>query len=139
MQAVASMSPGLTRDGGGDIGCVHISGHLCPSAPSGCLTGALQVSSAATDMFKDESNISRDDHMDRWTWMMARMYAPALGALALGLLLMLPLGTIREPFLLRSDNGLVFTSGDYTRLVRSYGLKQEFIGIASKAKPMPYG
>ena len=90
-------------------------------------------------MFKDESNISRDDHMDRWTWMMARMYAPALGALALGLLLMLPLGTIREPFLLRSDNGLVFTSGDYTRLVRSYGLKQEFIGIASKAKPMPYG
>ncbi|MDV3470263.1 integrase core domain-containing protein [Stenotrophomonas sp. C3(2023)] len=30
-------------------------------------------------------------------------------------------------FLLRSDNGLVFTSRDYTRLVRSYGLKQEFI------------
>nr|WP_269450883.1 integrase core domain-containing protein [Stenotrophomonas sp. MMGLT7] len=32
-----------------------------------------------------------------------------------------------EPFLLRSDNGLVFTSRDYTRLVRSYGLKQESI------------
>jgi putative transposase len=36
-------------------------------------------------------------------------------------------GTGDEPFLLRSDNGLVFTSRHYTRLVRSYGLKQEFI------------
>ncbi len=34
--------------------------------------------------------------MDRWTWMMVRMYAPALGALAAGLLLMLPLGMLRE-------------------------------------------
>jgi putative transposase len=32
-----------------------------------------------------------------------------------------------EPFLLRSDNGLVFTSRSYTALVRSYGLRQEFI------------
>ncbi|XUP28168.1 integrase core domain-containing protein [Xanthomonas axonopodis pv. vasculorum] len=37
------------------------------------------------------------------------------------------LGRVQEPFLLRSDNGLVFTSGDYTRLVRRYGLTQEFI------------
>lgn len=37
------------------------------------------------------------------------------------------LGRVPEPFLLRSDNGLVFTSRHYTRLVRSYGLKQEFI------------
>lgn len=37
------------------------------------------------------------------------------------------LGRVREPFLLRSDNGLVFTSRDYTRLLRSHGLKQEFI------------
>ena len=37
------------------------------------------------------------------------------------------LGRVQNPFLLRSDNGLVFTSRDYTRLVRSYGLKQEFI------------
>ncbi len=37
------------------------------------------------------------------------------------------LGTVDEPFLLRSDNGLVFTSRAYTKLVRSYGLKQEFI------------
>jgi len=36
-------------------------------------------------------------------------------------------GQAQEHFLLRSDNGLVFTSRDYTRLVRSYGLKQEFI------------
>lgn len=37
------------------------------------------------------------------------------------------LGRVPEPFLLRSDNGLVFTSRCYTSLVRSYGLKQEFI------------
>ena len=37
------------------------------------------------------------------------------------------LGRVQEPFLLRSDNGLVFTSRSYTALVRSYGLKQEFI------------
>jgi len=33
------------------------------------------------------------------------------------------LGRVPTPFLLRSDNGLVFTSRAYTRLVRSYGLK----------------
>lgn len=37
------------------------------------------------------------------------------------------LGRVQSPFLLRSDNGLVFTSRSYTALVRSYGLKQEFI------------
>jgi len=37
------------------------------------------------------------------------------------------LARVPEPFLLRSDNGLVFTSRHYTRLVRSYGLQQEFI------------
>lgn len=37
------------------------------------------------------------------------------------------LGRVLVPFLLRSDNGLVFTSRDYTALVRSYGLRQEFI------------
>ena len=37
------------------------------------------------------------------------------------------LGKVTAPFLLRSDNGLVFTSRHYTALVRSYGLKQEFI------------
>lgn len=36
-------------------------------------------------------------------------------------------GRVPRPFLLRSDNGLVFTSRNYTRLVRSYGLRQEFI------------
>jgi putative transposase len=34
---------------------------------------------------------------------------------------------VAREFLLRSDNGLVFTSRRYTALVRSYGLKQEFI------------
>lgn len=37
------------------------------------------------------------------------------------------LGRVNKPFLLRSDNGLVFTSRHYTRLVRNYGLQQEFI------------
>ena len=37
------------------------------------------------------------------------------------------LGRVPNPFLLRSDNGLVFTSRNYTRLVRGYGLQQEFI------------
>jgi len=51
-------------------------------------------------MFNNALNNHRDGYMDRWTWMMVRMYMPALGALALGLLLMLPLGVLREsPFL----------------------------------------
>lgn len=37
------------------------------------------------------------------------------------------LGRVSTSFLLRSDNGLVFTSRSYTALVRSYGLRQEFI------------
>ncbi len=37
------------------------------------------------------------------------------------------LGRVDRPFLLRSDNGLVFTSMACTRMVRSYGLCQEFI------------
>lgn len=37
------------------------------------------------------------------------------------------LGRVSEPFLLRSDNGVVFTSRSDTALVRSYGLHQEFI------------
>jgi putative transposase len=34
---------------------------------------------------------------------------------------------VDQSFLLRSDNGLVFASRGYTRIVRSYGLRQEFI------------
>lgn len=37
------------------------------------------------------------------------------------------LGRVPTPFLLRSDNVLVFTSRAYTRLVRGYGRKREFI------------
>jgi len=37
------------------------------------------------------------------------------------------LGKVPTPFLLRSNNSLVFTSRDYTALVRSYGLRQDFI------------
>jgi putative transposase len=37
------------------------------------------------------------------------------------------LGKETAPFLLWSDNGLVFTSSSYAKLVRSYGLRQEFI------------
>ncbi len=38
-----------------------------------------------------------------------------------------PLGRVPEEFLLRSDDGLVFTSRKFTARVRSYGLKKEFI------------
>ncbi|HVX56179.1 MAG TPA: integrase core domain-containing protein [Candidatus Saccharimonadales bacterium] len=34
---------------------------------------------------------------------------------------------MQSPFLLRSDNGLVFISRDCIRRVRSYGVRQEFI------------
>ena len=37
------------------------------------------------------------------------------------------LDKVPERFLLRSDNGLVFSSRKYTALVKSYGLQQEFI------------
>jgi len=37
------------------------------------------------------------------------------------------LGRLPSPFLLRSDNGRPFTSRKYTQLVRSGGLRQEFI------------
>ena len=37
------------------------------------------------------------------------------------------LGRVPAPFLLRLDNGLVLTSRDYTRLVKSYSLRQDFI------------
>ena len=37
------------------------------------------------------------------------------------------LGRVTTPFLMRSDNGLVFTSRAYARLVRSYCLRQEFV------------
>ena len=37
------------------------------------------------------------------------------------------LGRVPASFLLRSDNGLVFTNRSYTALVRGYGLRQEFI------------
>lgn len=37
------------------------------------------------------------------------------------------LGRVLAPFLLRSDNGLVLISRNHTALVRSYGLRPEFI------------
>ncbi|MBB2778538.1 UNVERIFIED_ORG: putative transposase [Comamonas terrigena] len=37
------------------------------------------------------------------------------------------LGRVPEPFLLRSDNRLTFTSRIFSALVKSYGLRQEFI------------
>ena len=45
------------------------------------------------------------------------------------------LGRMKEPFLLRSDNGPVFTSRSYTALVKSYGLKQEFITPCRAPQP----
>ena len=52
-------------------------------------------------------------------WHLSRSGKPSTASRALG--------RVPQPFLLRSDNDLVFTSRDYTALVRSYGLRQEFI------------
>ncbi|WP_228028648.1 integrase core domain-containing protein [Donghicola mangrovi] len=38
-----------------------------------------------------------------------------------------PLGRVQKECLLRTDDVLVFTSRHFTALIRSYGLKQEFI------------
>lgn len=43
------------------------------------------------------------------------------------------LGRVSQGFLLRADNGLVF-SRNYMRLVRSYGLRQEFITHTARSK-----
>jgi putative transposase len=63
-------------------------------------------------------------------WQLSRSGKASTAAAALEQALLTRYGTlgrVATPFLLRSDNGLVFTSRIYTRLVRSYGLKQEFI------------
>jgi len=44
------------------------------------------------------------------------------------------LDRVPGPFLLRSDNLLVFTNHSYTALVRSYGLRQELITLNARSK-----
>ena len=63
-------------------------------------------------------------------WHLSRSGKPITAASALEHALINRFGTlgkVPQEFLLKSDNGLVFTSQKYTALVRSYGLKQEFI------------
>jgi len=63
-------------------------------------------------------------------WQLSRSGKASTAAAALEQALVTRYGTLGRvpvPFLLRSDNGLVFTSRPYSRLVRGYGLKQEFI------------
>lgn len=63
-------------------------------------------------------------------WQLSRSGKATTAAAALEQALIARFGSLApvpKPFLLRSDNGLVFTSRAYTRLVRSYGLRQEFI------------
>ncbi|MGH8759166.1 MAG: IS3 family transposase [Burkholderiales bacterium] len=63
-------------------------------------------------------------------WQLSRSGKATTAAAALEQALLARFGTLGRtphPILLRSDNGLVFTSRAYTRLVRSYGLQQEFI------------
>ncbi len=63
-------------------------------------------------------------------WQLSRSGKATTAAAALEQALITRFGSLApvpRPFLLRSDNGLVFTSRAYTRLVRSYGLRQEFI------------
>lgn len=63
-------------------------------------------------------------------WQLSRSGKATTAAAALEQALIARFGSLAPvppPFLLRSDNGLVFTSRAYTRLVRNYGLRQEFI------------
>ena len=63
-------------------------------------------------------------------WHLSRSGRSKTAESALEQALIAPLGTLgRVPaaFLLRSGNGLVCTSRSFTALVRSYGLRQEFI------------
>jgi putative transposase len=63
-------------------------------------------------------------------WHLSRSGKATTAASALEHGLINRFGTLRKvprEFLLRFDNGLVFTSHRYIALVRSYGLKQEFI------------
>jgi putative transposase len=64
------------------------------------------------------------------SWYLSRSAKSATSESALGQALINRYGTlgrVNAPFLLRFDDGLVFTSRSYTRLVKSYGLQQEFI------------
>ncbi|VVE90521.1 integrase [Pandoraea bronchicola] len=45
------------------------------------------------------------------------------------------LGRVPEPFLMRSDDGLVFTRRNCTVLVRSHGLRQELITPHCPSQP----
>ena len=83
-------------------------------------------------------------------WQLSRSGKASTAAAALEQALIARFGTlgrVQAPFLLRSDNGLVFTSRNYTRLVRSYGLQQEFItphcpqqnGMIERVNPYPEG
>ncbi|WP_290690264.1 MULTISPECIES: IS3 family transposase [unclassified Haematobacter] len=63
-------------------------------------------------------------------WHLSRSGKATTAASALEHALITRFGTldrVPQPFLLRSDNGLVFTSRKFTALVRGYGLRQEFI------------
>ncbi len=63
-------------------------------------------------------------------WHLSRSAKATTAELALEQALINRYGTLRRvtpPFLLRSDNGLVFSSRNYTRPVKSCGLQQEFI------------
>lgn len=63
-------------------------------------------------------------------WHLSRSGRPSIAVAALEQILITRCGTlglVGMPLLLRSENGLVLTSGSYTRPVRSYGLKQELI------------
>jgi len=67
---------------------------------------------------------------ERLGWHLSRSGKSKTAESALEQALIACLGTldrIPAPFLLRSDNGLVFTSRSYTALVRSYGIRQELI------------
>jgi putative transposase len=63
-------------------------------------------------------------------WQLSRSGRATTATAALEQALIARLGSLRcvdRSFLMRSDNGVVFTSRTYTRMVRNDGLRQEFI------------
>ena len=88
--------------------------HSSIATPASCWAGICRVSLKATTA-ASALDRSRGPPSVRGAW--RRALISRFGTL----------GRVNDEFLLRSGNGLVFTSRKFTALVRSYGLKQEFI------------
>jgi Integrase core domain len=93
-------------------------------------TPSLEVVGGEPFMSRTENMSARPSSRELLGWHLSRSGRSKTAEAALEQALIARygcLGRVKHPFLLRSDNGLVFTSRSYTALVKSYGLQQEFI------------